>query len=137
MKKIAKLKMCNWSLLFIAVAILISGLQLEVTHCSCVTSVWVHIVVGLLFVCVTAYHIFLHFSYCNWFSKFHKAKSPVTRVLWWVTLITLITGLVAMVHWLSTFSHATIGGVHGKLGFLMILLSSGHVIKRIKFFRRK
>lgn len=137
MKKIAKLKICDWCLLILTIAILISGIQLEATGSSGLTSVWIHIVIGLLFMVMATYHIFLHFGYSNWFAKIHKQKSQVTRILWWVSLITLITGIIATVHWMTVFYHAPIGGVHGKLGLLMLLLSTGHIIKRIGFFKRK
>lgn len=137
MKKIIRLKICDWSLLILAVAILVSGIQLETTHSTGLTSVWIHIAVGILFMGMATYHIFLHFGYSNWFTKINKQKSPVTRILWWISLITLITGIIALAHWLTTFTHAPIGGAHGKSGFLMILLSSGHIINRIKFFKRR
>lgn len=137
MKKITKLKICDWCLLFFTIAILTSGIQLEATHSSGLTPVWIHIITGLLFACLIIYHIYLHLGYSNWFSKIHNQKNQLTRILWWVSLVTLITGLIALVHWLTTFNHAPIGGVHGKLGFLMVLLSMGHIIKRIKFFKRK
>ena len=137
MKKITKLKICNWSLLPLTVAILISGIQLEATHSIGLTSVWIHILIGVLFIGMATYHVYLHFGKSNWFSKFSKQKSKVTRILWWVALVTLISGIAAMIHWVTTFTHATIGGVHGKLGFLMIILSIGHITKRIKFFKSK
>lgn len=86
---------------------------------------------------MATYHVYLHFGNSNWFSKFRKQKSQVTRILWLVALVTLITGIVAIIHWVTTFTHAPIGGVHGKLGFLMIILSIGHIVKRIKFFKGK
>lgn len=135
MKKIAKLKICNWSLIVLTVAILISGVQLEATHSEGMTSVWIHIVIGLLFMGMAAYHVFLHFGFSNWFVKFHKLKSQATRIFWWVSVITLITGLIASVHWLIAFNHAPIGGIHGKIGFLMIILSLCHIAKRVGFFK--
>lgn len=137
MKKITKLKTCNWSLLALTVAILISGIQLEATHSVGMTSVWIHIVIGVLFMGIATCHVYLHFGKSNWFLKFRKQKSQVTRILWWVALVTLVSGVAAMIHWVTTFTHAPIGGVHGKLGFLMIILSIGHIAKRIKFFRSK
>ena len=137
MKKITKLKICNWSLLAFTFAILISGIQLEATHSIGLTSVWIHILIGVLFIGMVAYHVYLHFGRCNWFSKFRKQKSQVTRILWWVALVTLVSGVAAMIHWITTFTHAPIGEVHGKFGFLMIILSIGHIAKRIKFFRSK
>lgn len=137
MKKITKLKICDWILLVLTVAMFISGIQLEVTHSNGMTSVWIHIIIGLLFMCMSSYHIFLHFGYCGWVAKLHKLKSQVTRILGWVSLITLITGIIASIHWSGTFTHSPIGGVHGKLGFLMLLLSAGHIARRIQFFKRK
>lgn len=137
MKKLTKLKICNWSLLQLTLAILTSGIQLEVTHSSGYTSVWLHIIVGMLFMIMSAYHIFLHFDKNNWFAKFHKQKNQVTRILWWVSLATFITGVMASIHWLVTFTHSPIGGIHGKLGFLMIIFSVLHISKRIKFFKSK
>lgn len=135
MKKIEKLRICNCSLLVLTVAILASGVQLEATDSAGLTPVWVHVVLGLAFMAVVTYHVFLHYGTSNWFSRFRKQKSPVTRLLWWVGLITLLTALIAWIHWLTTFTHAPIGGVHGKIGFLMIILVIGHIGKRIKFFR--
>lgn len=136
MKKITKLKICNWSLLLLTLAILISGIQLEATGSRGFLSVWIHMGIGIFFFMFVAYHFFLHFGKSNWFSKFHKLKTQFTRVLWWVSLIALITGVVAAIHWISTTGHSPIGGVHGKIGFLMIILAVCHIYKRIKFFRR-
>ena len=137
MKKITKLKICNGSLLALTIAILVSGIQLEVIHSSGIVSVGIHILIGILFIAFVAYHLFLHFGTSNWFERIHKQKSQVTRILWWVALVTLVTGAVAAIHWVTTFTQAPIGGVHGKLGFLMIILLIGHIARRIKFFKGK
>lgn len=137
MKKITKLKICNWGLLVLTIAILISGIQLEAIHSNSVISVWIHILIGILFMGMVVYHVFLHFGTNDWLTKIRKQKSRVMSIMWWVTLASLVTGIASMVHWFATFSHAHIGGVHGKLGFLMIILSLGHICKRIKFFRSK
>ena len=137
MKKITKLKFCNWSLLVATVAVLISGVQLEVSHSSGNLSVWLHIIIGLLFMGLVAIHIFLHFGISNWFAKFSKLKSQATRVLWWMTLLTLLTGIATAVRWIMTYTHTPLGGIHGKLGFLMIILSIFHIANRVYFFKRK
>ncbi len=136
MKKIVKLKICNCCLPVLVVAMLISGIQLEATHCSGQISVWIHIAIGLIMMYAVAYHIFLHFGRTNWFAKFHKQKSPVTRMLWWMSVVTMITGIVAMIHWTQTMLHTPVGGLHGKLGFIMVVLSIGHLSKRIKFYKK-
>lgn len=115
--------------------ILASGIQLEATGSSSVDWVWIHIVVGTFFMALGFLHIYIHFGASNWFSRFHKLKSPVTRILWWITLLTLVTVVIATGHWLTSFTHSSIGGVHGKLGFMMIILCLCHIVKRIRFFR--
>lgn len=137
MNKITKLKTCDWILLLLTVAVLISGIQLEATHSRGFASVCIHMIIGLLFVGVAAYHILLHFGKRNWITKIHKQKSLLTRILWWVSLAMFITGITASVHWLGSFTHSPIGGIHGKSGFLMIIISAGHIGRRIRFFRNK
>lgn len=60
MKKVTKLRTCDWGLLFLTIAILVSGVQLEVTHCNGLVFVLIHIVVGLLFMFMATYHIYLY-----------------------------------------------------------------------------
>lgn len=48
--------------------------------------------------------------------------------------IHLATGLAASLDWLGSGIHGPIGAIHGKIGFLMILLVIGHIVKRKKFF---
>lgn len=137
MKKITKLRLCNWGLLVASAAIFISGLQLEVIHSSGELSIWIHIIIGSLFMGLVGAHLFLHFGKSNWFAKFSNLKSRATRILWWVTILTLITGIATSVRWILTNTHTPLGGIHGKLGFLMIILSIFHIIDRLNFFKRK
>lgn len=137
MKKITKLRICDWSLLIITVAILISGIQMEASGSDGSLPVWIHIVIGLLFMSICAWHIYLHYGTSNWFTKFHNQKKQYTRVLWWVGLLAFASAIAATIHWLSTTVHSPIGGVHGKIGFLMIAILVGHIYKRVKFYRLK
>ena len=137
MKKIVKIRICDWGLLVLTVAVLASGVQLEATDSRSLTTVWVHVAIGLAFVAAVAWHVFLHFGRNNWFARFRKLKSQATRVLWWAYLALVLSGIVACAHRLITFAHSPIGGVHGKVGFLMLVLAIGHIAKRIKFFRKK
>ncbi len=70
------------------------------------------------------------------FKKFTKVKSPVTKFLWWLLVFTIISAIIAFVHWLGTYQHSPIGGLHGKIGFAMIAVVIGHTLKRKKFFRK-
>lgn len=137
MKKSTKLRLCNRSLLVVSAVILGSGIQLEVIHSSVNLWVWLHIIIGLIFMVLVGIHIFLHFGRSNWFAKFSNLKSRATRILWWVTVLTLITGLASTVRYIATNTHTPLGGIHGKLGFLLIILSIFHIAKRLKFFINK
>lgn len=135
MKKSLKLKICDWSLLALTATILASGIQLEATDGTPAWTVWLHIAIGVPFMALSGWHIWLHFGKSNWFTRFHRQKSRLTRILWWATLATLASGIIATAHSLGSFTHGHIGGVHGKLGFLMIILSVCHIVARIRFFR--
>ena len=137
MKKITKLKFCNWGLLVASVAVLISGIQLEVINSTVNFSVWLHIIIGLLFLGLVYAHIFLHFGKSNWFAKFSQLKSRATQILWWTTIITLITGIASAIRWIETNTHSPLGGIHGKLGLMMLILSIFHISKRLNFFKSK
>lgn len=136
MKQAQKLKLCNWTLLIFSVLILASAIQLEASGSRGIVPVWLHVVLGIIFSALVIVHVYLHFKWKNWFVRFNKLKKPVTRILWYLFLATLITGIATFVHWLVTWQHSVLGGVHGKIGFVMMAVAIGHIIKRIKFFSR-
>ncbi len=137
MKKAKLLTICNWSLLVFSITVLASSIQLEATASRSFTLVILHIIVATIFSLLVGWHIYLNFNGGNWFRKFAKAKSPITRVLWWFFLFTVLSAIFALFHWLGSFEHSPIGGIHGKIGFIMIAIAIGHTIKRIKFFKKK
>lgn len=137
MKKKSKLKVCNWSLLAVASLMLVSAIWLEATGSRGATAVRIHIALGIIMMALVAWHIFLHFGKSNWFGKLRKLKAQFTRVLWWVAMVAFASGIVATVLWLLFAVHSPIGGVHGKIGFILLLLSVVHIAKRFKFFRGK
>ena len=135
MKKVLKLKICNWSLLIATFIILASGIPLEATGSRSIGFVGFHIFAGYAFGFLAIWHIALNLKWGDWFAKFRRVKSPVTRLLWWLFLLAILSGLVAFGHWIVTYEHSPIGGIHGKLGLLMILVAIGHTVKRIKYFK--
>lgn len=137
MKKAAQFKLCNWSLVGLAILTLVSSIQLEVSGDARGIPVWLHIIVATLFVAFIIFHIELHFQWKNWFSRFSNVKSPVTRILWWLFIFTALTGIISLCLWIYSPAHYHFGAVHGKIGFVMIALAVGHTLKRIKFFKRK
>ena len=136
MDKRQQLKFCDWTLLFLMIVTLASSIQLEASDNRSTTFVWLHGIIASVFIGFVVYHIKLHFGWNRWFFKFSKLKSSVTRLLWWISLITIISAIVALIHWITTFTHSPIGGVHGKIGFFMILVAIIHTKKRTAFFKR-
>ncbi|MDE5970336.1 MAG: hypothetical protein K2K27_06485 [Muribaculaceae bacterium] len=135
MTKAQKLKQCNWILAILLPIVLASSIQLEATSSNGVLPVILHIAVAIPFMVLIIWHIYLHFKWNKWLSKFSKLKNA-TRILWWLYLITFLSGIATLIHWLIENQHSPLGGIHGKIGFLMIAFAIGHIIKRLKFFNR-
>lgn len=132
MNTASRLKLCNRSLGCVLILMLVSGIQLEATFGQYSWSVWMHIILGILLTILSLRHIYLHYRNSNWFARFAKNRNTVTRMLWWVFLLTAITGLASTAIWLGSFNHSHFGAVHGKIGFLMVLLAVIHVIRHKK-----
>lgn len=130
MNAAAKIRLCDALLGCSFLVILASGLQLEATSGRYVWSVWAHIVAGMVFVTLSYYHIFLHYRRSNWFRRFAKNKSTVTRILWWMFLLTAVSGVIATMVWIDGYCHTPMGGVHGKLGLVMTIVAVVHVVQK-------
>lgn len=130
MNTASRLKLCNRTLGFVLLLMLVSGIQLEATSGIYTWSLWVHIILGILLTILSCYHIFLHYRRSNWFARFARNRKAVTRILWWVFLLTVVSGIVATILWLDGGRHSHIGGVHGKIGFLMVLMAVIHVARK-------
>lgn len=137
MKKAEKLRLCDWMLVFATVFILASSIQLEVTDSRNIIWVLIHIIIGSLFFANIVWHLYLHFGWKSWVQRLRKQKSPVTRWLTVFALLTLISAFIALFHWIGTYTHSPIGGIHGKIGFVFLIIVIGHTAKRIKFFKTK
>ena len=132
MKQIAKIKLCNRLFGCTLFLMLISGIQLEVTSGRNAWWVWVHIILGILLTALSLYHIFLHYRFGNWFARFAKNRNTVTRVLWWTFLLTVISGIAATIIWLIDHEHSHLGAIHGKIGFLMVVVAIAHIARHIR-----
>ena len=132
-----RLKICNRLLGLTLILILASGIQLEVPSGSPAWSVWVHIALGLVLTALALYPIFLHYRKANWFARFAKNRNTSTRILWWVFLLTAVSGLAATVGWGGDNVHSPLGAVHGKIGFLMVIVASVHVARHLRAKRRR
>lgn len=137
MTKVTKLRLCDWLLLITMLLMLVSSIHLEGTGSSGLWWVWIHIIVGCCFFVNIVWHLSLHFGWKSWIHKLQKQKSPVTRWLAILALLTIISAIVAVMHWVDSYTHSSIGGVHGKIGFAFIVFAIGHTIKRINFYKFK
>ena len=136
MTKLQRLRICDWTLAVMLPVVLASGIQLEATSSGGIISVVLHVVVSVTFMCLIIRHIYLLFQWKKWLTKFSKLKVP-TRILWWLYVATFATGIATLIHWLIANTHTPLGGIHGKIGFLMIAFAIGHTLRRLKFFKRK
>lgn len=132
-----RFKRCNRWLGITLLLMLASGIQLEATSGRYLWSVWIHIILGTVLTALSLRHIYLHYRKGNWFARFAKNRNTVTRVLWWTFLLTVVTGFAATVGWLDGFNHSTLGGVHGKIGFVMVLLGVVHAVRHLPQKRRQ
>ena len=137
MSEVKKLRLCDWMLVFATAFILASGIQLEVTDSSSIAWVSIHIIIGSLFFANIVWHLYLHFGRKSWVQRLRKQKSPVTRWLAILAFLTLVSALFAVLHWIGSYVHSPIGAVHGKIGFIFLILAIGHTIKRLRFFKQK
>lgn len=136
MKQATRLKICNRSLGFILLLMLASGIQLEATSGQYAWSVWLHIILGILLTAASLYHIFLHYKSVNWFARFAKSRNFTTRILWWIFLLTAISGIAATFIWLDGHNHSHFGAIHGKIGFLMVILAIIHAARHLRKKKR-
>ena len=132
----------NISLLVIGALVAISSILLE-----CIAGgeflglsypfwVWLHIIVCLLCMAGIILHLQIHWVTAKkWLHQFLKQKNKLTRWLTWFAAITFLSGLVVAAFFCSGAQHNPLGGIHGKLGLIVILLTTFHVLKRFKWFR--
>ena len=137
MTKVKQLEICNYSLVLSGIVVLASSMQLEATGSVGIIPVRIHIIAAFMFCGLVFYHIYLHFNRSNWFGSFSKMKCKATKVLWWLFNLTVVSGLIALTEWLIHSCHTPIGGIHGKIGFVMLFIALGHTLKRRKFFCTK
>lgn len=122
--------------MFCTIVMLGSSIQLEITHGSLHFWVWIHIVLGILFSGLVAWHLQLHYQWRNWLRLLWKQKSPDMKWLTVIGILTLVTALMATTGWFVSPKHSKVGAIHGKFGFLFVALVVWHIIRRIRFYIR-
>lgn len=127
-----KLRVCDWLLTVAMVLILASGIQLEALYGESVLWIWIHIVLGIIFFSLIAWHLQSHFQWRNWLRLLWKQKSTNTKWLTATVILTLVSAIICTIGWLASPEHSKIGAVHGKFGFILIALSIWHTAHRLK-----
>ena len=143
MEKKTQSRICNWSLLVLAILMLASGIQMEASFgadflgISFPVYMAFHVVVALLMTAAVIWHIWLHFSWKEWVKRFNTLKRKDTKILAVVAALVLVSGIAALVVLLfNGTQHGTVGGVHGKIGFAFLAIGLYHIIRRIRFYRK-
>lgn len=129
-RRIAKLRLCDVTLLSLTIIMLVSSIQLEITGGNSPLWVWAHIVAGTLFVIGILWHCQLHFGNKGWLRRLRKRYSWLASFF----LLTLVSAAVATAHWLTVGLHSMPGAVHGKIGFIFLAIVIGHTARRFRFF---
>ena len=136
-----KLKICNISLLAITPAVLATSIILEASHGESVLGLkfnfWViiHLVAVLVMTGLVCWHLRMNWGRISgWAKKFTGKASGASKALAILITITVLTGIFAIPQWLI-HGHSTIGGIHGKIGFLFILVCLIHTIRHRKWFK--
>lgn len=135
-----KLKICNISLLAITPAVLATSIILEASHGESVLGLkfnfWViiHLVAVLAMTGLVCWHLRMNWGKISgWAKKFTGKASGASKALAILIAFTALTGLASIPQWLI-HGHSPIGGVHGKIGFLFILIAIIHTIRHRKWF---
>lgn len=142
MNKRNQFKYCNWSLVFVTIPLLATSILLECQYgeslggISFRLNVILHLIFALLMALLVVFHLYLHFGFKQWRLRIQRLKRPVTKKLIYLGGAVAVSGVVALLGWLFSQQHSTLGGIHGKIGFVFIALSLGHTIKRISFFKK-
>ena len=144
MEKKTQSRICNWSLLVLAILMLASGIQMEASFgadflgFSFPVYMVFHVIVALLMTTAVIWHIWLHFSWKEWVKRFSALKRMDTKILAAVAVLVLVSGIVALLVLLfNGMQHNGLGGVHGKIGFIFIAIGIYHIVRRVRFYKNR
>ena len=144
MEKKTQSRICNWSLLVLAILMLASGIQMEACFgadflgFSFPVYMVFHVIVALLMTTTVIWHIWLHFSWKEWVKRFSALKRMDTKILAAVAVLVLVSGIVALLVLLfNGMQHNGLGGVHGKIGFIFIAIGIYHIVRRVRFYKNR
>lgn len=137
-----RLKTCNYALLATTLPVLASSVILEASHGNPVFHLpfnfWacLHIIAATIMSGLVTWHLKLNWGkVMEWKRRFSFQASKASKVLSMLIAATSLTGLISIPQWLL-HGHSIIGGVHGKIGFLFIIIAISHTFRHRKWFKK-
>ncbi|NCC99609.1 MAG: hypothetical protein EOL95_07915 [Bacteroidia bacterium] len=95
-----------------------------------------HLIVCLPMFAFIGLHLFINLGKLSkWLKTLKKGKTQ-NKWLFLLSFLTLLTGIITTIEYFSV-GHTGIGGIHGKIGFLFIILMIYHTMKRLWWYKRK
>lgn len=134
MKKIEKLRICNWTLLFLSFLMLVSSVELELNPAGNRGWVWLHIGLGCVLTGFIFWHVGLHKNARKKGTLPKHRHEHNLRGLGLLFLFTLISGIIAIFAWIGDYIHTTAGGIHGKIGFIFLIFLLFHIKNYRRFY---
>lgn len=137
MNRKSKLKICNLTLLILYLPTLITSLHMEVTGGASAAWTWSHIAVCTAFMVMIIIHVYLHIKWSAWDKRLIGRRRGVVRWMSVFGALVILSSIIVMAHWAATQTHSTIGGIHGKIGFIFLLIILIHIIRHRTYYLRK
>lgn len=93
-----------------------------------------HVIASLLFLITVIFHIITHW---NWYKGIvNKGIGQKSRVTLWLSATFTLVVLTGIILFNVDGANSSIGLCHYNIGFLMNVLSIGHIFKRIPILRK-
>lgn len=137
MTKVSQLGICNRLLPWTGACVLVTSVGLEATGCRVAWTVWLHAAISAAFLALALWHLYLHFGAAGWIGRLLRLPSRVTRYLALFGLLTLVSAVAAGVHRAAAHVHVPLGGIHGKIGLVFLVLAAVHTAGRRRFYAAK
>lgn len=134
-----KIFVIDWLMIPAFVAMAYTGIVLHVAADAGSHEVWhnravAHVIAALAFLVVMILHVRTHWAwYCGWLKLGLGKRSRITALLSVMYAIVTLTGIILLpVEGVGT----GLGTLHFVSGIIVIILSIGHIFKRIPALRR-
>jgi len=135
-----KLYLVNVLLAVIAILVFATSVLVEDLHgeawMGMANHFWVatHAVSGILMAILVFAHLRLNWAKISaWLTRFKKSPNKVTKALFILSIISFVSGFAAIFTFFTS-GHGPVGGIHGKIALVFLIISIGHFIKRIKWY---